>query len=181
MTSWTDPSDAGTLDLASGTVVTETHWDNLRRDLLFLGGATGSRACRVYHDANQSIAHGVNTALAFNQERYDPAGFHSTSVNNSRITPSIPGKYRAGASVGFPATAAGKCQIGLMLNGTTTIALTNQLNNAGIDTVLVIDAEYEFNGTTDYIEVTVYQSSGGALNVNSLGNYSPEFWLSRAF
>ena len=41
MTAWTDPSDAGTLDLASGTVVTETHWDNMRRDLLYLGGATG--------------------------------------------------------------------------------------------------------------------------------------------
>ncbi|HXI15034.1 MAG TPA: hypothetical protein VNM48_01595 [Chloroflexota bacterium] len=42
MTTWTNPADGGTLDLASGTIVTETHWDNLRRDLLVLGGVAGT-------------------------------------------------------------------------------------------------------------------------------------------
>lgn len=39
---WTDPSDSGTLDLATGAVVTETHWDAFRSNLLWLGGATGA-------------------------------------------------------------------------------------------------------------------------------------------
>jgi hypothetical protein len=39
--SWIDPSAAGLLDIANGTVVTQTHWDYIVSDLLFLGGSTG--------------------------------------------------------------------------------------------------------------------------------------------
>lgn len=43
MTTWTNPADAGTLDLSNTNVVTETHWDALRRNELILGGTTGRR------------------------------------------------------------------------------------------------------------------------------------------
>lgn len=31
----------------------------------------------------------------------------------------------------------------------------------------------------DYVEVIVFQSSGGALNVEAATNYSPEFWMTK--
>lgn len=39
---YTDPSDGGTLDLAAGALVTESIWDAVRRDILYLGGTDGS-------------------------------------------------------------------------------------------------------------------------------------------
>jgi hypothetical protein len=36
--------------------------------------------------------------------------------------------------------------------------------------------EYSLS-VSDYLEAVVYQNSGGALNVNSAGNYSPEFGM----
>lgn len=40
--SWTDPGAGGTLDLANGSLVTETHWDALVSNLLYIGGSTGN-------------------------------------------------------------------------------------------------------------------------------------------
>lgn len=40
--SWTDPSPAGTMDLANGTIVDATDWDNIIADLLVLGGTDGN-------------------------------------------------------------------------------------------------------------------------------------------
>lgn len=39
---WTDPSAGGSLDLAAGAVVTETVWDALISNFLWLGGASGT-------------------------------------------------------------------------------------------------------------------------------------------
>jgi hypothetical protein len=44
--------------------------------------------------------------------------------------------------------------------------------------VIIASCIYELNAT-DYVEAVVYQSSGGALNTEVVGNYSCEFMMHR--
>ena len=48
----------------------------------------------------------------------------------------------------------------------------------GDTTIIPVTTIYQLTAG-DYVEVRAYQNSGGALNVNSTANYSPEFWMVR--
>lgn len=132
-------------------------------------------ACRVYHNANQSITtSGTSQILVFNSERYDTDAMHSTSVNTSRITFNTPGLYVVTASVEFAANATGERNLELLLNGTTFIALDGRRAQAAGSTYCTIETQYKF-AATNYVEIRALQSSGGALNVNNFSQASPEF------
>lgn len=132
--------------------------------------------CRVFHNANQSIANASNVALAFNSERYDTDGMHDPATNNSRITIPIAGKYVISALVTFASNGTGLRYVFIRKNGTTTIggAMGLPVTEAGVDfdlPVSVIDSFVK----GDYVEVVVQQRSGAALNVETHPQYSPEF------
>ena len=80
------------------------------------------QGARVYHNAAQAIATSSGTALAFNNERYDTDLIHDPATNNSRLTCQTAGKYLIIANIQWAANATGFRQLGIMLNGTTTIA-----------------------------------------------------------
>jgi hypothetical protein len=157
---WYDDA-AGALKLRTDT--------GLIRQMLHAG-------CRVYHSAAQSIGSGTSTALSFNSERHDSDGFHSTSSNTNRIT--IPagmgGKYVISGQVRFAANATGFREVSIRVGGATTIAIQDTLAVGGVPTILSITTVYEL-AAGDYVELLAYQNSGGALDVDSSGNYSPEF------
>lgn len=140
---------------------------------------TSAPAVRVYNSANISISNNTVTALTFDTERYDVgSGMHSTSVNTGRLT--VPtgcgGKYHIGASLVFAANATGRRYAAIRLNGTTLIAIQIEPTNSGTyATGIQVSCDYAL-AAADYVEVEVYQDSGGALNVTFAGNYSPEFW-----
>jgi hypothetical protein len=138
-------------------------------------------ACRVYHNAAQSINNATTTALAFNSERFDTEAMHDTSINNSRITIVTPGVYLLTATVFFAGTAAGEYDAEFRVNGSTYIAYENDRWPTGgsISPGFAIATVYKL-AANDYVEVTVAQNTGGAVNVQSIGNYTPEFaaaWL----
>ena len=132
-------------------------------------------SARAYHNAAQSIANATNVALAFNSERFDTDTIHDTATNNSRLTCKTAGKYLVNANVSFAANATGFRQLTIVLNGVTEIAalwLPNQ--GAGLATTVVVSTLYDL-AVNDYIQAFAYQTSGGALDVSVVGNYSPEF------
>lgn len=135
-------------------------------------------AARVYHSANQSIANTTFTTLAFNSERYDNDGEHDNTTNNSRLTCKTAGKYRITANVQFASNATGYREVFFLVNGTTAIADIIQDANASFATTMSLSTTYEL-AVNDYVEVRVYQNSGGALNVSAVGNYSPEFMMEK--
>ena len=51
----------------------------------------------VYHDTAQNVSNASATALVFNTDGSDVPGWHSTSVNTSRITVSANGQYMLSA------------------------------------------------------------------------------------
>ncbi len=182
MTNWTNPGDGGTLDLSNGTIVTETHWDNLRRDLAALGGTTGSVSARAIANASQSIANNTATALAFGgTDAYDPEGFHDPGVNSTRHT--IPagrgGTYRFLAGIQWASNPTGTRHLWLRRNndGANAIGFAIQdAVSAGVHLMQVVGDASLVAG--DYVEVVCQQTSGGALN-SEVGNGCPFFSIAK--
>ena len=137
-------------------------------------------ACRVYHNANQSLTDNVQAALAFNSERHDATGMHDTAVNNSRITFTDAGVYLVGFSLEYQAAADYvSLYAGILLNAATYLALHSLGTHAdaGIAPAITIVTAYKF-AAGDYVTAMAYQnnSASAARNVLSNANRSPEFW-----
>lgn len=137
-----------------------------------------SASARVYNSANLSINNTTFTDLTFDTERWDDAAFHSTSVNTARFTIPRFGRYAIGACIRWASNVTGHRQGRLLVDGSTEIARVSQMavTTAAIATMMEIFSVSEL-GAGQYVTVQVYQDSGGALNVEAQGNYSPEFWI----
>jgi hypothetical protein len=127
---------------------------------------------RVYRTTDQSLTHATTSALSFNAERYDTSALHDNVTNNDRLTAPVAGYYLISGTVAFDNNATGTRQVQIEINSTTTIQVTNA-NTAGF-TFLSVTAIYQM-AAGDYARLLAYQTSGGALNVRALANYSLEF------
>lgn len=137
--------------------------------------STTMDGCRVYHSVDQAIADSTIVKLAFDSERYDNGGLHSTVTNNSRITVGRAGVYLISASIRFANSILGGRQCAIIVNNTTYIAAQTFPAAPGAQaTDITLTTQYLL-AATDYIEVAVLQTSGGSLNVSAGGNFSPEF------
>lgn len=169
---WTSPFTA-----TAGTAWKAADWNTYGRDnLKWL--ATDSPACRAYSSVNVSIPNASPTAVALNSNRYDNATMHSTASNTSRIT--IPtgggGKYLIGAGANWALSAGGtQRQVRILQNGTTYVAWQTSPPSASHGSEATVTTSYAL-AAADYVETYVNQDSGGALNLQAIGNYSPEFW-----
>lgn len=136
--------------------------------------------CRVYNSGSQSINNTTLTALTFDSELYDDDTMHSTVSNTSRITMTTAGRYHVGATVTFDANATGSRIVLLRLNGTTYFAKDRHMTvtTGSTTTSATVSSDYNFSAT-DYVEVIVYQDSGGALNVLNSGADVTGFWAHR--
>ncbi|HYG79628.1 MAG TPA: hypothetical protein VD861_04535, partial [Pyrinomonadaceae bacterium] len=133
------------------------------------------RGARVTHSAAQSLSNNSTTVIAFDTERNDDDTMHDTATNNSRLTIVTAGWYVATANLEFATNATGNRAVGIRLNGTTTIGQTFVASaGASQPTRISITTIYKL-AAGDFLEVTGFQSSGGALNVSVTGNLSPEF------
>jgi hypothetical protein len=131
-------------------------------------------AVRVFHSVNQSLTSSVATALAFNSERFDQAGNaantqHDNVTNNSRLTCRYAGVYQISGTVSFSTNAVGARVLQLRMVGVTVASEEVAAVNGG-PTDLSISTLYAM-AVNDYVELFATQTSGGALNVLTVGNY----------
>jgi hypothetical protein len=145
--------------------------------------ATNPRA-HVYHNANQSIPDSTYTALALNQERTDIDGVsntqHDNSTNNSRLTCRVAGDYNASANLLYASNSTGFRLAYIRKNGTTDVAIVMANAVVGASTALIVTTPGPITlAVGDYLQVIVWQNSGGALNVDAGGEFSPEFGWSK--
>ena len=135
---------------------------------------------RSYNNANVSIPASEWTVVPQNAEDYDTHGFHSTTVNSSRMT--IPsgqdGKYLIVFNARFAVSAAGNLRgFRIYLNGSTPIA-AQEGAIANVAVAGSISVLYSLSAG-DYVEGFVYQDSGGALNITSDSESSPYLMVQR--
>lgn len=139
---------------------------------------------RLIQQAAQSIATTTDTALTFGagSEDIDTHGFHDTSTNNTRITPTVAGYYQLygvvwwgnadnitsyHAGIGKNGSVAAR-QRTLMPATLLPAATTRSINAAAI---------LSANGTTDYFELFGQQNRAtpASLSTNVGGTFSSMF------
>jgi hypothetical protein len=115
----------------------------------------------------QNINNGTETAATFDTEDYDTDAFHDNSSNTSRIT--IPsgkgGKYLFTGVYSFVDNTTGIRYLNLKVNGTTSNYIMN--GNATSSSAFFVTFSFVLSlVATDYVEMFVYQNSGGGLNLS---------------
>jgi hypothetical protein len=113
--------------------------------------------------AGQNISNTTYTALTYDSENYDTDAFHSTATNTSRLT--IPagkgGKYSVTAFVNWDNNSTGRRIVALYKNGANTKTLGNETSSGYLGQLGAYTIEL---AAADYIEIFVYQDSGGTRN-----------------
>ncbi len=173
---WTTPRTWATGDEITATRLNE----QLRDNMLEL---RSSRTARVRRLTAQSIPDSADpwaTAIGFTSEDFDVPAWHSNTTNNTRITPDVAGVYLVTANVEFAANATGDRAIRIGVNGVGTSNMRAQTTTPAptVNALLSTTAVVLLNGTTDYIEIGAWQSSGGSLNTGtSLGCWCSVTWI----
>ena len=150
---------------ADSTQTTGIKWAAVSTGTTFVG-------CNLYNAANQTISNSTATAVTFASETLDTDNFHSTSSNTSRIT--IPtgkaGKYLIQGRILWVANATSYRYTSIAKNGTQVVR--NYGGNFGtVDTPNNIYAILDL-AVGDYVELLVYQNSGGNLDVTGNEYYN---------
>lgn len=139
------------------------------------GVFTGARVRRT---TNQSIPNATLTMVSFDtSDLATPSTMVSIAAHPTRITFITPGVYLVGGIVEFDANVAGGRFADLFLNNTTIVAeiggggsvpATGQFPNLAGASIWRFAAN-------DFIEMRIYQSSGGALNITT-ETWGPQMW-----
>jgi hypothetical protein len=148
--------------IASATITTS----NVANGAITTALVTAS-GVQAYRSTTQSVPGSTITAILFDSELYDSDGYHSTSSNTSRITVPTAGKYSLKSTIGFSSNGTGVRYVFFCVNGSTGNrhgANTVPGSGGSLDTIVTATADIMLNAS-DYVEVYVFQSSGGALNV----------------
>jgi hypothetical protein len=120
-------------------------------------------AFAAHATATQSVSNATWTKLNFNSVA--GLGFDTNSNFNTttyRFTPTVAGYYQInGTGYGYP-SVTGAVNLAIYLNGVGYYANVSA-PNANQGPGLQVSALMYLNGSTDYVEIYIYQNSGGAL------------------
>jgi hypothetical protein len=113
-------------------------------------------AFSAYASASQSIATSTFTKIQINTKTFDTnTNFDATT--NYRFTPTVAGYYQVSAAW-YSSVALGQVTANIYKNGSTYQSTATAGSTVGV--VLPVTSILYLNGSTDYIEFYVYQSSG---------------------
>jgi len=122
----------------------------------------------AYRSATQTIPTADGTALALNVELFDTDSMHDNATNNTRITFRTAGTYVVDLSSSWAADPA-NAYIKILKNGTSDLKLQQIV---GDYRSMSLTAIRDFV-VGDYIEMIVFQNSGGDLaTIAAAGKYS---------
>jgi len=131
---------------------------------LTVGGTLNDISAKVTKTTDQSIPNNVLTMVTWDSESYDTDNMHDTVINNSRITFNTAGKYSILAQSEWGINSGGFRFMDIMKNGVDSIARVRDLADNAAEHNLAFVGEFEVG---DYIELQVFQDSGGNLDFES--------------
>lgn len=140
--------------------------------------SSGFVGVQATKSGNQSINNATYTAITFDSENFDTDGFHSTATNTSRFT--IPtgkgGKYLSTFTAGFVANTTGIRGAAWYKNGALASVAFQMSASSAADTFFASSQIFNLVAG-DYLELFLYQSSGGALDVKGVTTDATSFSL----
>ena len=133
--------------------------------------AVNGPAFRAYIDSGQAITSGSQQKVTFGSETFDTNG----NFSSSRFTPTVEGYYQLNATVRIEGNSGtGEVMITIWKNGSEYARGTNEggtEQGANWYSLQVSDLAYA-NGTGDYFEIYIQQTSGGNRNTTAGTNIS---------
>jgi hypothetical protein len=143
-------------------------------------GGEMQMGAHVYRTTSQTIPGSTVTVLTFDAERNDASGWHSTVTNTSRLTAPVAGWYLIGGTVEWATgNTVGARYALLILNGATQIAMAGGPVGTSAEAIQLTPAVAWYMNAGDYVELNLYQTSGGSLQILATPARSPEFWILR--
>jgi len=137
---------------------------------------------RVYKFDDQTITTGYPPqAIILDTENFDNDDIHDNATNNTRLTCKTAGTYLIIGNVHWQYYAGGIRYIGILLNGTTYLAMVQfEAAAAGtphtprqlVSTIWPLDVD-------DYVELYAYQDSGASIDILAYTWWSPSFMMTR--
>jgi hypothetical protein len=148
-------------------------------DIMELYNASVNRPlCILRRSTVFNVANNGAIIPSWDIEDEDQSNWHSTVTNTGRITPTKAGWIEISATVHFATNATGRRAVALRQNGAGVVygGITAGSSNGAVSATAT--RPFEFNGTTDYVEVWAYQNSGGALDTaDTTGTIFTAKWL----
>ena len=133
--------------------------------------AVNGPAFRAWIDSAQTISSGSQQKVTFGTETFDT----NSNFSSSRFTPTIEGYYQLNATVRIEGNSGtGECMITIWKNGSEYARGTNEQGTeqgANWYSMQVSDIAYA-NGSSDYFEIYIQQTSGGNRNTTAGTNIS---------
>jgi hypothetical protein len=160
--------NSGVLQLASGV-----------GNLVTIPAVTGTAmvsgampAFSAYQSSSQSLTSSTFTKIQFQTEEFDTANaFDSTT--NFRFTPLVAGYYQISSTISLN-NASGNLLIDLYKNGSELKRGSAVSQIAGIGTYASSSWLVFLNGSTDYLEIYGYQTTGSTISTSS-GSFQTYF------
>ena len=122
-----------------------------------------ANACQLKKSADQTISNNTLTTLTFDSEDFDTNSYHSLVTNTERLTVPSTGYYLVNFQVMFGTNGSGFREMGLFKNG-TRLNYTKGFFTNGNEAINVFNLMVSMTAA-DYLEIKVYQNSGGNLAV----------------
>ena len=141
----------------------------------------GSKRCRVYNSAAQSIPDNICTMLNFDSESWDTDNIHDNVTNNTRLTCRTAGLYIISGSVHWACVTGGRRSCRIYPNGSdiwlasTEIGSVADANSYPAHSVTTI---YYLN-VGDYVEFSLHQTSGGSVSTYVNATCNAYFMMAR--
>jgi len=147
-----------------------------KNDMLAIGhvGREGKTlAPKAIRTSNQTIPHETYTTVEFSSVQSDAWGCWS-GTNPTRLTIPLNGRFLISAGGCFAASNTGDREFRILLNGTTEICVTNfkPVSNT-MDTHANFTAPPHTFTKGDYLELQVWQSSSGSLDLKGAVDNKP--------
>jgi hypothetical protein len=124
--------------------------------------------------ANQSISNSTDTKLSWNTEAWDTNAIHDAGSPTRMTVPSgYGGKWRVSGQI-ITGSGSGGVEISIYVNGTRYVAGTPNFASPqlGSSRGAMVTMNLELNlSAADYVELEVWQNSGGALNIFTASRY----------
>ena len=134
----------------------------------------------AYVPSNFAVANSTNTKVPYSVEDWDTASCYDTT--NYRFTPTVAGYYQVNAAlfINPPAGATSGYILLLYKNGGEYKLLDRDQFEIFFNQLASGSAIVYLNGSTDYIEIYIWQNSGGSLNFGYNGSAQNYFQASLA-
>lgn len=125
--------------------------------------------CQASRSSDHTVANNTPTEMEFDVQEWDTHG--GFTPTDTQLFGMIPGYYLCTASVSWYDDGAGTGfrRLHVRKNGTDYLASAQTPGVNGVSVDLNVSAVTYLNGTTDYVEFVLHQTSGGNLDTYSAG------------